>query len=440
MSNTWQTKSIKKPRKFVATQSMGKSIRVKKPRKFVTIQSKGKGFRVRKLSSRKNGKGMGRWLVGAIILLSLFYVLFFLLPRVDITIIPESRVVSFEEVIILTTEENFEIEEILAGKVLKGKKVFVTDSIEDIFETTGEKDIGDKSEGMATFLNFTGLSQLVFIEDGLETNAGKLFTVKSALTIPAASVSPAGDIVPGRIEAGIVALEPGADSNISPQKIFIQSVPPDKQLKIYAEINSALLGGTSEVVQVISQADIDAAQEELKSILTTKILEKISQNLPVEEIFMSETLTFTREDYSSKVDINIDDETGEFSYTLDATTEIIVYKYDDLNNLIKKSLSEKLNASEMFLSDEPKDFEIVNISNDPAGNLLLALKADWLVSQPIDLEPILTEILGVREADARRIILRTESVADVRFNWNLAIAKRVPNIESHVNINIGGNL
>lgn len=415
----WQTKVINRPSRARPT--------------------KPQGIRVRKFSSNRHGRGMGRWLVGALILLGFFYVLFFLIPRVDITIIPESRVVSFEETIVLTTDENLEVDKVMADKVLKGKKVFVTDSVEDIFETTGEKDIGSRAQGLAMFFNFTGLTQLVFIEDGLETNDGKLFTIKSPLTIPAASVSADGDIVPGEIEASIVALEPGEESNILPQKIFIQSVSPDKQLKIFAEVTTALQGGTSEVVQVISQTDIDQAQEELKNVLTTIILEKISQNLPDTETYMEETLTFTREDFSSKVDINIDDETSEFSYVLDAKTEIIVYQNEDLNDLIKRSLSEKLNANETFLSDEPKEFEIVNIADDPAGNLLLTLKADWLVSQPIDLEPILTEILGVREADARRIILQTESVADVRFNWNLAIAKRVPNIESHVNLNLGVN-
>jgi|GEM_PF-1415158 len=417
MSNTWQTKSIKKPKRAMPTRS--------------------KGIRARRPGPKKNGKGMGRWLIGALILLGFFYILFFLIPRVDITVIPESRVVSFEDTVVLTTKENLPNEEALAKKVLKGKKVFVTDNEEDVFETTGEKDIGDRAEGTARFLNFTGLSQLVSIEDGLETNDGKLFTVKSPLTIPAASVSPEGDIVPGEIEANVVALKPGEESNILPQKIFIKSVPPEKQLKIFAETNSTLQGGTSEVVQVISQEDIDRAQEELKNKLTTKILEKISQNLPDEETYMEETLNFTREDFSSQVDVNVDDETSEFSYKLDAKAEIMVYKNEDLNNLIKKSLSEKLNANEMFLSDEPKDLEIVNIADDPAGNLLLSLRADWLVSQPIDLEPILASLLGKREADARRIILKEKTVADVRFHWSFAIAKRVPNIESHVNLNLG---
>lgn len=382
-------------------------------------------------TSRRNGTRNAGKLIGvALVLLLIFYVFSYLLPRVDITIIPESRTVTYEDAVTIVLD-NGEYEQ----TTLEGRKIFRSGTTKEVFQTTGQKDIGEKAQGAITFFNYTGLSHPVMIEDGLETFDGKLFTITSPLTIPAATVSADGDIVPGTVSATAIALEAGEESNINPQKLFIQSVSPDKQLKIYAEAQQPLSGGTSEIVKVISEEDIIKAQERLRELLTDRLLREISEDLPKDQTYLRETFTLAEEAFSTE--IAADAEAEEFNYELTAQGEVIVYQNNDLNMLVKDKLNSKLNPGEVFLSDSPQSVTIVSTTNDPAGNTVLTIRALWEVSQPVDIEVFRQEIYGLREADARRILLQQDSVADVHFDWNLAINRRIPNVASHVNIQLG---
>lgn len=384
-------------------------------------------------TSRRRGS-MGKWVMTALVIIAGWYAIFFMLPRVEVIVIPETRELAFEDAMVLSSKADAAQSE--DPKLLPVSRVTLPGQVSQTFSATGSKDIGERASGNVTFFNHTGIPQEVFIEDGLETIDGIQFAVRGMVIVPGATVSADGDVVPGTVNADIVALEAGPKGNINPQKIFIKSVDSDKQHKIYAQNTNALAGGTSNVVSVASEEDIAKAQDILREQVKQQIMTDISAELDSNEGMIGDLFTFVDEDFSTE--IKPDDVVTSFVYTLAARGEVLVYEETELNNRIKKSLESKLTPSESFVSQRPEDVSFVNVVQESNGDIQVFVKAMMHVTQSLDTDQFVARILGKREADARRILLSSPSVTDVHFNWSLApFSKRIPKSSSHIKIMLG---
>lgn len=375
---------------------------------------------------------IGRWLLGALVVFAIFYAWMFVLPRVEITIFPETRQVALDDTVILTTKDAGSEEQV----EIPVSKVSLPGEVEASFVTTGTKDTGERAHGNVVFSNLTGLTFELFVEDGLETIDGIEFVTTKPVSIPAARVSPDGAIVAGTVTADVVATEPGEESNIPPQKIFIKSVSADKQHKIYAQNEAAFSGGTTHDVRVISEEDVASAQESLRDLITHNIKEQIEKELDDQEVLIPETFELTNEVFSTEVEL--DQELEEFKYRLKATGEVVVYRRGDIFSRIKELIQAKTQAGEMIVSDIPDSITFDSIERRNEGTQINAhIVAAWSVSRDINIDQLKAMVLGKRESDARRILLSQPSITDVRFKWTLALDRRVPNIASHVNLVLG---
>ena len=382
-------------------------------------------------TSRQKGS-VSKWIITALIVISGWYAVFFLLPRVEIVIIPETRELVFEDAMILSsTGDVAQNSDVI---LLPVSRVTLPGQSSQTFEVTGKKDIGDRASGSVTFFNHTGLPYEILVEDGLETLDGVEFTTRNRLTIPGATVSGDGDIVPGTITANIVAFEPGEKANINPQKIFIKGVAREKQRKIYAQNTEAFSGGNSKIVSVVSEEDIISAQELLREQVKQNIINDISSELDYEEGIIGDLFTFVDEDFSTE--IKADDVVESFVYTLTARGEVLVYKEEELDNRIKQSLATKLTPNESFISTKPEKISFLDVVQEPSGDIRVFVRAIMQVTQSLDTEQFVSRVLGKREADARRIILSSPSVTNVQFDWSMALSKRIPKSSSHVKIRL----
>ncbi len=392
-------------------------------------------WRTKKISGSKQ-KNRRRTIVKVlflcIVFLLVYYVAAYMLPRVEVVLIPKSRDVKIDQDIYLVAKKNIDMENRV---YLKGKEIIIEEEVENTFQVENEKNIGDRAEGNVWFFNYTGLSFDLFPEDELETAGGVSFVVREPLIIPPASVSENGEIVPGKIQAGIIAIEPGENGNIEPQKIFITSLPADKQLKIYAQSFEKLTGGTTKMAKVVAEDDIEKAREKLAEMLKNKVIQKANTLKADSEVVLSESFVLEDEEYQTEIQTG--DEIEEFVMRLKAKGRVFAYKQEDLYNILKKEIDTMKYPQEVLIGDIPKDVTVENLRRDDTlGVYMVNVKAVWPVSNPLDIDGIKQQILGKKEPEARRIILSNPAIRDVIFIWDLAIRKAVPNIESHIKISV----
>jgi len=409
MAKIWQTKNIGVPGKYTKTSSSNSLY-----------------------GRRTRGRGVFKWILAIVVVLAALYLLFFILPRVEITLVPESRTIE-QEVQIRFSEQASRVN--ATDRIVPVQTLAVSNIVSSSFETTGEDNVGERARGTVNFFNLTGVEHQLLPEDGLENLDGLFFAVTTPVTIPAATVSADGDIVPGRISAEVVALEAGEASNLREQRLFISALTSDRQNKIYGEA-PALNGGTTEIIRIASQDDLDQAQEALRNELRQKLLVEIKDNLPAATVILEDTFELSAEEF--KAAVSLDEELTEFEASLQAEGRVLAYTEADLNSLLKDLVLKQLASGEQLVSETPMDLFLEDLppSNPEAGISDINIKYEWAVSQRVDLEGLKQSVLGQREAEARRTLLADPTVDDVRFNWILAISKKIPKIPSHVTLKL----
>ncbi len=397
------------------------------------MSNRWKTKRISPKSHKKNIKSkIVKFLFLSIIAFILYYIAGYVLPRVDVVLIPKSREISVNKDIYLVSNQSVNIDDFI---YIKGKNIVFNEEAENEFDVEGEKNIGERAEGEVVFYNYTGLSYDLMPEDSLETSDGVFFVVSAPLVIPPATVSINGDIVPGKINAVLKAVEPGEEGNIKPQKIFITSLPVDKQLKIYAQADNDFTGGTTKMAKVVSEDDIEKAKEKLRDILKTKIVQKAETVKKDSEVVLKDFIVFDEEEYATEIVAG--DEIESFTMSLKAKARVFVYNQKDLYKVLKEQVSLIKLPEEILVGDEPSTLNINEVIKDDFTNSYIArIESGWLVSNPIDLDEIKQSIIGKKESEARRVLLSNPSINDVVFIWDLAFRKYIPNIESHINIKI----
>ena len=166
------------------------------------------------------------------------------------------------------------------------------------FKASGTKDIGNKATGTATLYNTLG-SAVSVAAGAVITANGQTFAVDTATTVPAITYAAAPDGTPvgtpGSATVNVTAQNAGPGSNMSGVSGTVTGS------KAYARIISAA-GGSTQVINVITSADISAAQATLTGQAKTDSLAKLTAQLQGKDyIFNDQNDTFALNGFASGV-------------------------------------------------------------------------------------------------------------------------------------------
>ncbi len=124
---------------------------------------------------------------------------------------------------------------------------------------TGKKDIGEKATGQVKFVNSSPNAATIAAGTQLTSSTGLVFVVASEVTVPGAqlSFSCAGYLCPGTVNGSVVAAAPGENYNAASGSLG--GTPSG----VSASFTAPTGGGTTKVVAVIQQSDIDAVASDI---------------------------------------------------------------------------------------------------------------------------------------------------------------------------------
>ncbi|MFH1610352.1 MAG: hypothetical protein ABIA91_00490 [Patescibacteria group bacterium] len=386
---------------------------------------------MKKSTSKKHGKGKYFILVFVLIIL---YVLFtFILPNVRVTVFLSAEEFSKEYDILLQRDAVASQGEKLVYPA-EIRKLSGTEG--DTFEATGEKNIGEKARATANIYNYTGRSAPVTSKVELIHSSGKKYFLTQTVTVPGASVSDIGEVVPGEITVEVEASEAGEDFNQSSGRLNISVLTLEMQGKIYVEAQE-FTGGTSEVVQVVSQEDLDNAQEDLIDKLTPDLKDKLKDELKKTNLVIRDELADLKIINIEKSS-DLDGETNEFTMKIEAEIQALVFKEEELKKFLKSTALIDLPDNKMIAKDDlgqlTFDIEDFNLDNETA-DLKAQIKYD--IFPQVDLDGFKELIKGKPQNDARRIIMQQDNVKDVRFDFSLSLSNKVPNNLNKIDVRAG---
>jgi len=368
-------------------------------------------------------------------LLILFFLFNYFFPKVTVNLILTAENMTQELDLKLTTDQT---KSDSANNIFIAELRATEESIKEKFSATGQKDLGQKASGQAIFYNTTGPSQPVTTDIDLITTAGIVVRVKESITIPGAKVDAEGKVVPGQIQVAVEAKEAGDKANGTTGRFNINSLPWEKQDKIYGQLTGPLQGGTSNIVTVVSQEDLDQAKDKLTKNLQTRLKDKLRQEVGDNLLAVEQLIAYEVTNVSSEV--TADSKTKEFDLSLTLKASALVFSQKEMRQVLRDKFSNNLATDQSIGEAENISLEIIAAQTDfNLGLADLKVKATFPVVKKVDLEDVKKNILGKNESEARRYLLSLPYIKDVRFVFSLGMGSRIPNWAKRVQVVIKNN-
>ncbi|MDB5182463.1 MAG: hypothetical protein JWO47_247 [Candidatus Saccharibacteria bacterium] len=295
---------------------------------------------------------------------------------------------------------------------------------------TGKKDNGTKATGTMTLTNCINDANSHTVPAGTGFSNGSLtFTTNEAVTLePALFSGPncKSSTFGLNKDVGVTAIAGGTNYNV-PAHAYTSSI---SGINAYG---SDMAGGTTSVVTVVAQSDIDAAVAKMKGRQDTSATTDLANALQAGGLKgLDETKTISDPVITATPAVGTEG-TADITITSVTTYDILGVKTDFLNQLIKKDVSTKATASKEGILDNGLGSALIHIVNKKSPTeVQMSLHAIVISGPTLDAGAIKDEIRGKKKGDAEQIISSKPGVKSVTITykpfWVLSTPKAVKKI------------
>lgn len=272
-------------------------------------------------------------------------------------------------------------------------------------KSTGKKDLGEKANGTVTIFNEWDSSVQTFAAGTrLRATNGKEYVLNEAVAVPGASssvVAGSSVITPGKKEAAVTASAAGENYNTNPTIFTIPALPKAKQEKIYATSSAAFSGGTSRVVTVVTQSDIDTVLNNVKKLNVEEAMKKLKEQAGEAIILDAAVQTLSQEPSTSAT---VETEAESIEGSVKGSFRVITFSKNDQMELLEKLLEGKIPDGQKIVSQgeglalDLSQFEL-NLVSDSRIELTNNLKA--FTATRFDENKIRRDLNGGKKSDVR---------------------------------------
>lgn len=409
-----------------------------------------------------NFKKYRKFIILAVVLLVVFcgfgYWATAIAPRAKISVKVKTTAANFNQTVSFVTDETKSDPE---NGIFYAEKKDTTKKASADFEATGQVDKGTKASGTITVtrpkgdsvsaddLNFSipanttvtiNGKQYMVTEGGsanatladLETCGGTVFAPKVCLK---------KDISSGKI--AVVAKEVGEGYNIAAATSGISlSVSTNKK---YTVTSSAMTGGTSKIVKVVSPEDVEKANNELTGETDKEAREELTSQFSSDYILISNSFAVENSGFTTSPSVN--QEVGDGATPKIAReTKYVIYavKKDDINTYIRKVAEEKIKGdkTQMVYStgiateEGEEDKAFFESYKNENGNMTAKLKSTTKTGPRITEDMVKEVSLGVKVGKVQSNLRSYNGVTEANVETSYFWVTSVPNDDNKVEIEI----
>jgi hypothetical protein len=306
-----------------------------------------------------------------------------------------------------------------SGKVIPGKSQEKSVSGEKTATVTGKKKVGDPAKGTVTLYNKVTNGRTLPKGTVLSAN-GLSFTLDADVSVASASES-IGSITFGKADAAVTASAIGTGGNLPAGTEF--TFKDISATSLSARNDSALSGGTSKEVTVVSRADQDALVKALTDDLVgqakAQLLDQVGGNRLIDQTIKTQVSdkTFTEE---------LDQEAKELHGKVTITVSGISVSDEDIKSILLPLVSSKLPQGYSPANGQ----QAITVSNAQVkkdGKISLSAELAVTALPSIDTNSLLTKLVGKDVTAAQDILKQTSGVAGAEFRFTLSPTKsRLP--------------
>jgi len=379
---------------------------------------------------KKNSKG-SKYMIYFVALISVIFLLFalsFLFSGAKITVIPKVKDVSLNTSLSAIKNSNTES--------FSFDLVVISGEEKKVIQGGEEKDVAVAAQGIVLIYNsFSSSPQTLDIDTRLEGSNGKIYKTNKKIVVPGITK----DDKPGSVEVGIYGAGTGDEYNSTPLdfKIFGFKGTP-KYSKFYARSKGDITGGFKGKSSLVSSLDKTIAVSELKTILETKLLKKVTDQIPSGFIL-----------FKDAVFLDIDDQNVNFTPDKDGNTSVNIkgtlfgFLFDEkkLTKKIAGDIIDEYDGSEIYMPNirdlvfsliDKEDISFVDVKN-----IDFTLSGSPKIIWKVDETKFATDLLSKKKSDFNQVLVQypniDSAVLVIRPFWKSSFPEKSENIEIIVN-------
>ena len=315
-------------------------------------------------------------------------------------------------------------------------------SVTQAFTPTGQKDLGTKSSGTVKFINCSKDDKLSDTNRTVPAGTGISSGGKTFITSESATVQPSsyiGNTCLSNKESSsvnVVAQSAGDSYNLSSRSYSVGG------FSSMTGKGSNMTGGTSRIVTVVTQDDINKATDQLKAQDTSAIKAELTKSFGKGSSVLDDSFAVTISNINSAPALNA--EGNSATLTADASYTILGYKNDDLSNALNVNIiSQMTNADQQSVYDNGfKNVKLVKKSGE-ASKAVYTVSSAAQYGPQFDKKALAEQISGKKVGEARANLESLPGVKSTDIKLSPFWASSLPgadkiNISTEVDKSISG--
>lgn len=364
---------------------------------------------IRASKKREGGSKMKWWIFIIIIFIVVSVTLSTVFAGATITLVPKQEEIQFNASLTAVRNDVKTKEQGVPFKLvtIEGEGSRTTSDVE-------KKDIDKKSSGEIIIFNDYDSSQQRLVKNTrFETPEGLIYRIPKSVVVPGRTVE-GGKTIPGSVTVTVYADSPGEDYNIGLTDFTVPGFKgTDRFSKFYARSKTAMTGGFSGIMNVISDSDLEKMRGDIHVDLTQELKEKIFSQIPEGFVLYDDGIFV---DFESQPNIDLGDsvqviEKGVLNAVLFDKLELSNYVANTTISDLGEGSVEILNIEDLTFSIKDKEFvepwEEISFEFDLSGLTNFAwifdevkMKNDFAGQPKKNTTIILSNYVGIREAEA----------------------------------------
>lgn len=351
------------------------------------------------------------FLAGGVLLLLIigWFVAFKVMPKATITI--KTDTVSVNSELSLTGQTSAKDAD--AAKMIvpaQLKELKKTDSVK--VASTGKKDVGTKASGTVTMSTQTNCTTPVgSVPAGTLVSANSLSFVTQSETTFKASGFQGGKCIFSSNPIAVTAQNAGDQYNLSARNYTVAG---------YADVSaagSAMSGGTSKVLQIVSQEDVDGAKQKILDGMTQPANQEITKQLNDSD-YMPLADSFAPGSPLVTASPNVGTEAAEVTVNVTITYAMHGVKKDALTSLLEGEINKKIDTSKQKILNNGLDKAVIRVTDKNATQVKFTIQTVASAGVQQDSDAIKKTIAGKKKGEVQDMILARPGVKDVTITYS----------------------
>lgn len=320
------------------------------------------------------------------------------------------------------------------------KKELKKSSVEKV-PTTGKRDDGTKATGTMTLTNCIKDDNQYTIPAGTSFSASGLNYVTTApvtLAIATYQGSTCKSATSGDSKQVAVSAESGGSKyNLSSRSYSTPGAYVTSNGSILAS-GSDMAGGTSKLVSIVSQSDLDGAKQQALDKLSQastaelKTLFKTDQAIGLDGSLENQTPVLTSTPEVGK-------EASEVEVTVNVTYAMHGIKRDILTKAIEKEVGKKIDTKKQAVQNTGLDQADIRVTDKPSPTFFkVSIQTTATAGPQLDADGIKKDIAGKKRGQTNEIISTRPGITDVKISYSPFWVVSTPKKTSRITVNFIG--